>query len=295
MSDERSFGSSKDGSPESKDIEIIDEDAEPVRKEMKRPLPIPSGEISRQTVKVTPLVSYMKGEGSDSDSDESDRDEEFDLNVLYKKRAQMIGSSYDSLHSDRVSPASTEDIDSNVEDSLMSDDLRPTSVDSLDQVRLPAEPEGRCSRALQEKIERMLEKKHRGKLSLNEHVQRKKDFRNPSIYEKLVHYCKIDEYGTNYPRNLFNPSSWGPESYYDVLAKAQKEAHDKKEKEKQKRGHVEFIKATKKITTVGSTMTVQPSEDKQKVSKWDTKPVDVPKTIVPISADVPVKKQKPNT
>ena len=44
----------------------------------------------------------------------------------------------------------------------------------------------------------------------------------------------MDETGTNYPRHLCNPSSWGPESYYDALAKAQKEAHEK-EKEKETR------------------------------------------------------------
>ena len=76
----------------------------------------------------------------------------------------------------------------------------------------------------------MLEK--RIKLSRNEHDERKKDFRNPSIYEKPMSYYSIDEYGTNYPRNLFNPSSWGVDSYFDRLAKAQKEAHEKKEKEK---------------------------------------------------------------
>ena len=34
---------------------------------------------------------------------------------------------------------------------------------------------------------------------MNKKIQRNKGFRNPSIYEKFIDYCKIDEFGTNYP------------------------------------------------------------------------------------------------
>lgn len=255
---------------------------------MKPPLPIPSStELSKPPVRITPLVSYARGE-SDSDSDESDK-EEFDLNLLYKQRARLQDQ-IASTPSGGVSPASVDEADPNQEDSS---DSRVATPNSSDQVKLPPEPEGRCSRSLQDKIARMLERKKLGKLSLNEHVQQKKDFRNPSIYEKLVSYCSIDEYGTNYPRNLFNPSSWGVESYYDALAKAQKEAHDKKEKEKHKKGQVEFIKATKKISVPGVTViTQQGSDEKQKTSKWDAKPSEEKKHSMPATSEVPVKKQK---
>lgn len=35
---------------------------------------------------------------------------------------------------------------------------------------------------------------------MNYIIQRKKEFRNPSIYEKLIQFCAIDELGTNYPK-----------------------------------------------------------------------------------------------
>lgn len=40
-----------------------------------------------------------------------------------------------------------------------------------------------------------------------------------SIYEKLIEFCGIDEKGTNYPPELYDPSIWGKESYYDALGK----------------------------------------------------------------------------
>lgn len=52
-------------------------------------------------------------------------------------------------------------------------------------VLLPPEPPGRCSKILQEKIAKMIEKKKNG-MNVNEYIQNKKAFRNPSIYDKLV-------------------------------------------------------------------------------------------------------------
>lgn len=40
---------------------------------------------------------------------------------------------------------------------------------------------------------------------MNYIIQRKKEFRNPSIYEKLIQFCAIDELGTNYPKDMFDP------------------------------------------------------------------------------------------
>lgn len=279
------------------DIDIVDEDNESNAvtkvedvKIMKPPLPVPSStELSKPPVLITPLVSYTGGDESESYSDESDG--EFDWEDL-KKKAKLQEQLASSTPNEDLSPASFVEEPEAADES---NDSRISSANVVGQVRLPPEPQGRCSRSLQDKISKMLEKKKLSNLSLNDHVQRKKDFRNPSIYEKLVSYCNIDEYGTNYPRNLFNPSSWGVESYYDALAKAQKEAHDKKEKEKHKKGQVEFIKATKKITAGGSAIAIQVSEEKQKSSKWDSKPAEAIKHTAPVTSGLPVKKLKPNS
>eukprot|EP00057_Strongylocentrotus_purpuratus_P020778 XP_011675252.1 PREDICTED: SAP30-binding protein [Strongylocentrotus purpuratus] len=67
---------------------------------------------------------------------------------------------------------------------------------SAEEVTLPPEPPGRCSRHLQEKISSYYKKN----LNLNQIIQRRKDFRNPSIYEKMINFLGVDELGTNYPK-----------------------------------------------------------------------------------------------
>ncbi|XP_028823957.1 SAP30-binding protein isoform X2 [Denticeps clupeoides] len=123
---------------------------------------------------------------------------------------------------------------------------------SPDEIRIPPEPAGRCSNHLQEKIFKLYERKLHGDFDTNSHIQKKKEFRNPSIYEKLIQYCSIDELGTNYPKDMFDPHGWSEDSYYEALAKAQKIEMDKLEKAKKERTKIEFVTGTKKGTTTNA-------------------------------------------
>lgn len=137
----------------------------------------------------------------------------------------------------------------------------------ISNIQLPPELPGRCSNALREKITAFLQKKDRLGIGFNENVQKRKDVRNPSIYEKLVQKCKLDEFGTNYPEHLFNPREWGEESYFDNLQKAQKKAYEKKEKAKLERTKIEFVTGTKR--PAASASSAQEPPKKQRKSKWD--------------------------
>ncbi|KAK2528468.1 Sap30bp [Columba guinea] len=106
---------------------------------------------------------------------------------------------------------------------------------SPDEIKIPPEPPGRCSNQLQDKIQRLYERKIKEGMDMNYIIQRKKEFRNPSIYEKLIQFCSIDELGTNYPKDMFDPHGWSEDSYYEALAKAQKIEMDKLEKAKKER------------------------------------------------------------
>jgi len=96
-------------------------------------------------------------------------------------------------------------------------------------VKLPPEPVAPCSKELQEKIEKLWEKKQMG-MDMNSVIQNKKAFRNPSIYAKLIQFCDIDELGTNFPPELYDGHLFGRESQYDELGKAQKAEMDRREK-----------------------------------------------------------------
>ncbi|XP_059180671.1 SAP30-binding protein isoform X4 [Centropristis striata] len=149
---------------------------------------------------------------------------------------------------------------------------------SPDEIRIPPEPPGRCSSQLQDKIHKLYERKLHGDFDTNSHIQKKKEFRNPSIYEKLIQFCSIDELGTNYPKDMFDPHGWSEDSYYESLAKAQKVEMDKLEKAKKERTKIEFVTGTKKGTnpsntaasTTSSTTTTTATEAQKRKSKWDS-------------------------
>ena len=144
----------------------------------------------------------------------------------------------------------------------------------LNSVRLPPEPPGRCSKALQDKVIALLQKEQRLSLDLNQHLQGRKDFRNPSIYEKLVAALNLDEFGTNFPEHLYNPKAWGEEVDYKSLLEAQKKAYEKKEKAKlQDRTKIEFVTGTKRPATGGGVV-VGDAVKKARKSKWDVSTAD---------------------
>ncbi|KAI4897176.1 hypothetical protein NFI96_015222 [Prochilodus magdalenae] len=148
---------------------------------------------------------------------------------------------------------------------------------SPEEIRIPPEPPGRCSSHLQDKIYKLYERKLQGDFDTNSHIQKKKEFRNPSIYEKLIQYCGIDELGTNYPKDMFDPHGWLEDSYYEALAKAQKVEMDKLEKAKKERTKIEFVTGTKKGTTTNAgtattntATTTSTAEAQKRKSKWDS-------------------------
>uniref|UniRef100_A0A8C3R272 SAP30-binding protein n=1 Tax=Cyanoderma ruficeps TaxID=181631 RepID=A0A8C3R272_9PASS len=57
---------------------------------------------------------------------------------------------------------------------------------SPDEVKIPPEPPGRCSSQLQDKIKKLYERKIKEGLDMNYIIQKKREFRNPTIYEKLI-------------------------------------------------------------------------------------------------------------
>jgi len=142
---------------------------------------------------------------------------------------------------------------------------------------IPPEPPGRCSKQLQDKIAEYYERYLREGVDYNKFIQRKKSFKNPSIYEKLIEFSGLYEFGTNYPPEVYDPHIWGPESNYEELAKTQKVEMDKRE-EKRKAGDVrtskvEFVSGTAKKNSSSASNTNVAAEgeakEKKRKSKWD--------------------------
>lgn len=104
---------------------------------------------------------------------------------------------------------------------------------------LPPEPKGKPSAELVDKIKHLYEKMETTNMDMNRVIQERKEFRNPSIYEKLIQYCDINEFGTNYPPEIYDPLQWGPESYYEELARIQKSEMLKRQKERKDTDKIE--------------------------------------------------------
>ncbi|XP_014214579.1 SAP30-binding protein [Copidosoma floridanum] len=145
----------------------------------------------------------------------------------------------------------------------------PTSDGETDAygVVIPPNPSGQCPLDVQDKIKNLLFKRKADGLDMNKIIQNQKEFRNPSIYEKLIQFCNINELGTNYPRDRFDPSKWSKDSYYDELAKTQKVEMDKLDKAKKDKSKIEIITGTAKRPNSAA---VTAEEDaKKRKSKWD--------------------------
>lgn len=165
--------------------------------------------------------------------------------------------------------------------------LKLRSISEEEGLQLPSEPDGVCDPDLQKKIARFYEKKIKEGENLNQRIQERKDFRNPSIYEKLILFLGIEERGTNLPKKEYNPYAWNKVPSYEALARIQREDVSKKEKKTK----VEFVTGTAKKSG-GATSTTNESVKK---TKWDIKHTDDKntfKTII-ISAVGNIKRPKP--
>ncbi|CAH0401493.1 unnamed protein product [Chilo suppressalis] len=134
--------------------------------------------------------------------------------------------------------------------------------DSQDGVSIPPAPPGKCPKELQEIIAKFYSRMLNEGLDMNRIIQDKKNFRNPSIYEKLIEFCHINELDTNYPPEIYDPLKWGKESYYDELSRVQKLEMDRREKEKkEKLSKIDFLSGVAKKP--------ESDEEKKRKSKWD--------------------------
>jgi len=105
--------------------------------------------------------------------------------------------------------------------------------------QLPPEPKGNPPPELVAKITKMYTKMRQTNMDMNRVIQDRKEFRNPSIYEKLISFCDINEFGTNYPPEIYDPLQWGEESYYESLSAVQKTEMVKRQKDRKEMDKVE--------------------------------------------------------
>ena len=183
----------------------------------------------------------------------------------------------DAFHISNTDELSTSEMNTSQGEDLSENSERKSEVPSIEisddsqriiplffqtaNVVLPPEPATKCSKALQDKIISLLQKKISSGSDLNSSMNQRKDLRN---YEKLVTFRNLDELGTNFPEHLY-PKEWTEESYYDNLFKEQKKKYERARLE---RTTIEFVTGTKKLAPATVAGLAEPTK-KPRRSKWD--------------------------
>jgi hypothetical protein len=93
-----------------------------------------------------------------------------------------------------------------------------TNVDISDRLNLPPPPTLPADEAVVDKIRNYLELKAQDGFDLTNNIRSKKNFGNPYIFSIAVEHFKIDEVGSNYPTELFDPHGYD-ESDYEAAVK----------------------------------------------------------------------------
>uniref|UniRef100_A0A914EA77 SAP30-binding protein n=1 Tax=Acrobeloides nanus TaxID=290746 RepID=A0A914EA77_9BILA len=81
---------------------------------------------------------------------------------------------------------------------------------------VPPSPTGQVDEEVQMRFTRYWQLKEQGK-DMNAYITNQKKFKNPAIYKSLIKRFGIDEVGTNFPKNVFDPHTFEEDSYYDRL------------------------------------------------------------------------------
>jgi hypothetical protein len=116
--------------------------------------------------------------------------------------------------------------------------MQPKPIPNVDDWGIPPEPQGECDADVEARIAHFLSLRESG-TRFNEHLQHSKAFRNPHIYEKLVEFVELDEYSSNFPKDQFDPHSFGTD--IDGLLEAQKKSAEDRLLSQQHRSNIQFV------------------------------------------------------
>ncbi|CAG8797349.1 21653_t:CDS:2, partial [Gigaspora margarita] len=119
--------------------------------------------------------------------------------------------------------------------------LTPNPIEGRENWGIPPEPETECDPILQEKIVHFHSLSKKG-VHFNENLLKNKAFRNPHIYNKLVEFVELDEIGSNFDREIFDPYGFPSEAFADQLAEAQKKIlEERAAAQQQQRSQIQFV------------------------------------------------------
>lgn len=103
----------------------------------------------------------------------------------------------------------------------------PKTTEKGPRVAEDSDPAGKNARIVYKDLEawvRSAVAAPKSSAGFTEMVRKNKNFRNPAIFEKMISYCNIDEYGTELPAQ----PPLQEHEYYEEIAKLQEECMKKR-------------------------------------------------------------------
>ncbi|KAG0487679.1 hypothetical protein HPP92_009774 [Vanilla planifolia] len=98
----------------------------------------------------------------------------------------------------------------------------------------------KCPEELQEKINKFLAYKRVGK-NFNADLRDRKDYRNPDFLLHAVRYQDIDQIGTCFSKEIFDPHGYDKSDYYDEIEADMKRELKRKEQERRTSQKIDFV------------------------------------------------------
>ncbi|KAH8370244.1 hypothetical protein KR093_002757 [Drosophila rubida] len=241
--------------------------ATPVKQE---PEPAKKSKKRKRAKKVRRLVSYQddtlisdeEDDRAHESSEEEESSSDSDNSVSDKEQSENGKEKAVEAAADGATAMQVDDDDSNTynTDERSAESYEKDPKYAKYKFQLPPEPKGNPPPELVAKITKMYTKMRQTNMDMNRVIQDRKEFRNPSIYEKLISFCDINEFGTNYPPEIYDPLQWGEESYYEALSAVQKTELVKLQKDRKEMDKVEQVTALARKVE---------EEAKKRKSKWD--------------------------
>ncbi|XAR59262.1 hypothetical protein NMG60_11015005 [Bertholletia excelsa] len=151
----------------------------------------------------------------------------------------QLSENLEALESHTIIIAVNESQSTVIEEEVVVSEEMTKDIDPLDRF-LPSPPKSKCPDELQERINKFLKLKMQGK-SYNAEVRKKKEYRNPDFLLHAVTYQDIDQIGSCFSKDVFDPHGYDKSDYYDEIEADMKREMERKEQEKKKSQKVEFV------------------------------------------------------
>lgn len=136
-------------------------------------------------------------------------------------------------------PSPSSNIDHEVQDLAKPDKAQP----SLLPPDFLAPPDGECDPVLQQKVATWLQVQRTRGRYINTELRHSRGYRNPEFFRKMVEHLEIDEYGSSFPAEVFDPHGLPEEDYIDELQKQWNAEEERRKAVRQQTGRIEFTKS----------------------------------------------------